>query len=60
MKLFPLSFLLAAAIGTFILQVQDSGAGANQSPNPEANCQPHLLYHPIAAAVSDIDDSCAV
>jgi alpha,alpha-trehalase len=54
MKLFHLSFLLAAAIGTSILQVEDSGAGTNQSPNPEATLNYiHSAWDTLTRSMTD-------
>jgi alpha,alpha-trehalase len=54
MKLFHLSFLLAAAIGTSILQVEDSGAGTNRSPNPEATLNYiHSAWDTLTRSMTD-------
>jgi alpha,alpha-trehalase len=54
MKLLDLFFLAAAAIGTSNLQAQGSGAGPEQSPNPEATLNYiHSAWDTLTRSMTD-------
>jgi hypothetical protein len=53
-KSFHLPFFLAAAIGISVLQVQDSGAGTNQSPDREASLNYiHSAWNTLTRSMTD-------